>query len=144
MKTVNLAWRCDTRYRGCHWGDAISRLSAVGRLRIESWKGSERFSNRRKLGDYEGVFVVPKTGCSLDRSDRKVDARVFAWHGSGSRFVSSLIITGRCFSTEFFVGFEKLVEERAVLIKTRKNVMNISLDVISLEIITHLGMLCDK
>lgn len=44
----------------------------------------------------------------------------------------------------FFAGFEKLVEERAVLVKTRKNVMNISLDVISLEIITHLGMLCDK
>lgn len=63
---------------------------------------------------------------------------------SGSRFVSSLIITGRCFSMEFFAAFENLVEERAVLIKTRKNVMNISLDVISLEIITHLGMLCDK
>lgn len=45
---------------------------------------------------------------------------------------------------EFFAAFENLVEERAVLIKTRKNVMNISLDVISLEIITRLGMLCDK
>lgn len=63
---------------------------------------------------------------------------------SGTRFVSSLIITGRCFSMGFFAGFEKLVEERAVLVKTGKNVMNISLDVISLEIITHLGMLCDK